>query len=411
MKITLINTGWRFSCDGSHLISALLKRAGHPVRNVLLARPPNIPYRQDEIDQLHEIVKGTDLVMIAVYSSFADRAIQVSGFVRKKYPGMKVIWGGPHCISAPEFSLRYADGVCFAEGDKAIVDLADKMEAGADYLNTPNMAFNVGGSFKTNNVLPPFSDMDNLPYYAIRYFDFFQFVAFGDDDFLLRDRKQLEDFAGQYRKKVGLPFGICVSANTFRREKMEILLDAGLKLVQLGVQSGSQRVIDEIFDRKIKVTKTWEIVRQVEPFYKTHGLNLLLDFIIDNPYETRNDIIQTYRYLTSLPNHVRVNIFSLAFFPGTPIYNKALKDGIIEPYSEDFFRFFNTNKITYQRNYETILILLFKLLCRHERLRRYTPRFVLRALGSRMVRGIASIFPFSFYASLIKTSDISLSTA
>lgn len=216
---------------------------------------------------------------------------------------MKVIWGGPHCISAPEFSLRYADGVCFAEGDKAIVDLADKMEAGADYLNTPNMAFNVGGSFKTNNVLPPFSDMDNLPYYAIRYFDFFQFVAFGDDDFLLRDRKQLEDFAGQYRKKVGLPFGICVSANTFRREKMEILLDAGLKLVQLGVQSGSQRVIDEIFDRKIKVTKTWEIVRQVEPFYKTHGLNLLLDFIIDNPYETRNDIIQTYRYLTSLPNH------------------------------------------------------------------------------------------------------------
>lgn len=481
MKITLINTGWRFSCDGSHLISALLKRAGHPVRNVLLARPPNIPYRQDEIDQLHEIVKGTDLVMIAVYSSFADRAIQVSGFVRKKYPGMKVIWGGPHCISAPEFSLRYADGVCFAEGDKAIVDLADKMEAGADYLNTPNMAFNVGGSFKTNNVLPPFSDMDNLPYYdydinnrylldeellpvtkrmvqeyyvsypfgsptftlitsrgcpyqctycnniryiamhghtpirfqsvnrfideleyAIRYFDFFQFVAFGDDDFLLRDRKQLEDFAGQYRKKVGLPFGICVSANTFRREKMEILLDAGLKLVQLGVQSGSQRVIDEIFDRKIKVTKTWEIVRQIEPFYKTHGLNLLLDFIIDNPYETRNDIIQTYRYLTSLPNHVRVNIFSLAFFPGTPIYNKALKDGIIEPYSEDFFRFFNTNKITYQRNYETILILLFKLLCRHERLRRYTPRFVLRALGSLMVRGIASIFPFSFYASLIK---------
>lgn len=482
MKIALINTTWRLSCDGSHLISALLKRAGHVVKNVLLAKQPSIPYRQDEIDQLHEIVKGADLVMIAVYSNFADRAIQVTEFVHKKYPGMKVIWGGPHCISAPELSLRYADGVCFAEGDKVIVDLVNKMETGTDYLNTPNMAFNVGGSFKTNDILPPFSDMDNLPYYdydlndrylleekllpltkervkdhyvvypfgsptftlitargcpyqcsycnniryiamhghtpirfqsvnrfideleyAVRYFGFFQFVAFGDDDFLLRDKKQLESFAEHYRKKIGLPFAICVSANTFRREKMEILLGAGLKLVQLGVQSGSQRVIDEVFDRKIKVTKTWEIVRQIEPFYKTHGLNLLLDFIIDNPYETRNDIIQTYQYLVNLQHHVRVNIFSLAFFPGTPIYNKALKDGIIEPYSEDFFRCFsNTNKITYQRNYETNLILLFKLLCCHKRLRRYIPRLVLRALGSRLVRGIASIFPFSCYASLIK---------
>lgn len=186
-------------------------------------------------------------------------------------------------------------------------------------------------------------------------------------------------------------------------EKMELLLDAGLKLVQLGVQSGSQRVIDEVFGRKIKVTKTREVVRQIEPYYKTHGLNLLLDFIIDNPYETRNDIIQTYQYLANLPSHVRINIFRLIFFPGTPIYNKAIKDGIIEPYSESFFRFFSsTNEITYQKNYETILILLLKLLGRRKRLRQYIPRFVLHTLGSRLVRSIASILPFSFYATLIK---------
>ena len=94
MKITLINATNKLSCDGSNLISALLKQAGHSVKNVLLAKQRDFPYRQDEIEQLHEIVKGTDLVMIAVYTSFAHRAIQVTEFVHKKYPGMKVIWGG-----------------------------------------------------------------------------------------------------------------------------------------------------------------------------------------------------------------------------------------------------------------------------------------------------------------------------
>lgn len=482
MKITLVNSTGRLASDGSLLISALLKRAGHSVKNVLLAKPRDLPYRQGEIGLLHEIVKDSDLVMIAVYSSFANRAIQVTEFIHKKYPGMKVIWGGPHCISAPELSLRYADGVCFAEGDKVIVDLVNKMEAGTDYLNTLNMAFNVNGSFKINDVFPPFSDLDNLPYYdydlndryllkeellemtkerfkehyvlypfgeptftlltsrgcpfkcsfcnniryvnmhghtplrfqsvnrfvaeleyAIKYFDFFQYVVFADDDFLIRDRKQLEDFAEQYRKKIGLPFAICVSANTFRLEKMRILLDAGLKHIQVGVQSGSQRVIDEVYDRKIKVTKTKEVVQQVEPYYKTDGVDLLLDFIIDNPYETRDDIIQTYQYLINLSSHIKVNIFCLAFFPGTPIYNRALKDGFIEPYNEKTSRYFDkANNITFQNNYETYLILLFQFLCRHQRLRRYTPRFVLRALGSDLVRGIASIFPQSLYKSLIK---------
>ena len=77
---------------------------------------------------------------------------------------MKVIWGGPHCISMPELSLRFADGVCFSEGDQVVVDLVNKMEKGEDYINTPNMAFNDKGSYVVNDVLPPFSDLDSLPY-------------------------------------------------------------------------------------------------------------------------------------------------------------------------------------------------------------------------------------------------------
>ncbi|MCF6153684.1 MAG: hypothetical protein E3K36_00215 [Candidatus Brocadia sp.] len=165
MRIALFNTTGAISCDGSRLISSLLKRAGHSVRNILLATRENLAYEPHEIDRLHEILKDCDLVMIAVYTSHVMKAVQITEFVHKKYPGMKVIWGGPHCISAPGISLRYADGVCFAEGDVAVVDFVNKMESGADYFNTPNMAFHVNGSYRKNDVLPPLHDLDSLPYY------------------------------------------------------------------------------------------------------------------------------------------------------------------------------------------------------------------------------------------------------
>ncbi len=481
MKIAVINVSSILTSDGSRLISALLKRAKHDVKSVFLSRSEPLLYEPNELEWLDEILKDRDLIMIAVYSNYAIRAIQVTEFVHKKYPGMKVIWGGPHCISVPKFGLRYADGVCFSEGDKVVVDLVNKMEAGINYLDTPNMAFIVNGSQIINDVLPPFTDIDSLPYYdydlkdqfildrklsqmtkkkfrercamypyyipmlyfltsrgcpnqcsycnncryvamfgrntirfhsndrvidelehILAHFDFIKLVGFGDDDFFMRSGKQIEDFAEKYKKKIGLPFGIAVSANTYRREKMEILLDAGLDIIQMGIQSGSQRILDGVYNRKIKLSKSKNVVHQIEPYHKTHGLHLLLDFIIDNPYETRDDIIETYQYLLDLPLEVRINLFILAFFPGTPIYDRALKDGIIKPFDEKAFRFYIKSPIKYQKNYEMFLVLLIRYIRRQPQPWCYLPKFVLRALASLPIRYISSILPQSFYTILIK---------
>lgn len=481
MKIVLINISGRLSSDGSRLISALLKRAGHHVTCIFLSRTEPLDYKPDELEPLSKILKEGELVMVAVHSSYAIRAIQVTEFVHRKFPGLKVIWGGPHCISVPELGLRYADGICFSEGDQVVVDFVNKIEAGENYLNTPNMAFNVNGLNKVNKALAPFADLDSLPYYdynlddqflldqglfqmtkallkerlagypypvptlffltsrgcphncsycnnsryinlfgrntmrfysidriveeleyTLDHLNFIEVVVFGDDDFFMRSRKQLEHLANTYKKKIGLPFGIAVSANTYRKEKVEILLDAGLKVIQLGVQSGSQRTLDEVYNRKIKISKTKDVVRQMASYHKTHGLDVLLDFIIDNPYETRDDIIQTYKFILDLPLHVRINIFFLAFFPGTPIYNRALKDGIIKPYNEKEFRFYTRSHVRYQKNYETFLILLARFLRRQNQLQRYFTKYPLRVLGRYPARRIASMLPKSFYYTMSK---------
>ncbi len=164
MEITLISVSGRLACDGSRLVSSLLKRAGHQVKNVYLARREP-EYELTELERLNEILENTDLVMVAVYSNYLGRAIRITNLIHQRFPGLKVVWGGPHCIATPEMSLKYADAVCFSEGDEAAVQLVNRLDAGADYLDIPNMAFKVNGSYVINDVLPPFSDLDSLPYY------------------------------------------------------------------------------------------------------------------------------------------------------------------------------------------------------------------------------------------------------
>jgi anaerobic magnesium-protoporphyrin IX monomethyl ester cyclase len=479
MKITMVNVTGRLSSDGSHLISALLKRAHHQVTNIFLARPEPLEYQPEELKLLDPMLRDTDLLMLAVYSSYALRAVQVTQYARKFFPELKIIWGGPHCISVPHMALEHADGVCFSEGDEVVVEMVNKMEAGINYLDTPNMGFRQNGERIINPVLPPFKDLDSLPFYdydlenqflldrvlmpmtddllkerwagypyyipifyfattrgcphhcsycnncryltmygkipprflsgeriiselaaTIKRFNFISIIGFGDDDIFMRPLNQLEDFAKQYKARIGIPFGGAISANTFDSKKLEVLLDAGLMGLQLGVQSGSQRVLDEVYDRRVKIDKTKKVIAALSQYQKHHSLDILVDFIVDNPYETREDIMQTYRYLLELPAGIKINLFFLSFFPGTPIYDRALADGIIEPFDEKSARFFTRTQLRYQKNYETFLVLLLRRLRKKKSRLGNPPLFFLRLLGSRAARVFASFVPGRIYSSL-----------
>jgi radical SAM superfamily enzyme YgiQ (UPF0313 family) len=443
------------------------------------ANPEVYPLEINEVEKLHDVVKNSELVLMAVYSGYGQRTVQITNFIRQNYPDLKIIWGGPHCIAAPEISLEYADGVCFSEGDQIVVDLVNRIESGQDFSSLPNMAFKLDGTIVKNEILPPFTDLDSLPYpdfdmkdilmldgdlyqltkenahewfatfpfgrptynimtsrgcphicsycnnclyvsmwgkNSIRFFsvdhvigelehslnslDFITAVAFDDDDFFFRPKDQLKDFAEKYKKTVNLPFGTSFSANTFREDKLEILIDAGLKSIQMGVQSGSQRVLDEVFNRKVPVQKTKDVTRKIERYQKKFDLMLGLDIILDNPYENDNDIIESYRYFIDLPLDSRINIYTLSFFPGSPLYDRALKDGIIKSFSMEASRLYKS-EIQYQKNYPTFLLFLIMKLYLHGLTKRI-PKFIFSALASFPVRKIASIFPRSMYAYLIK---------
>ncbi len=151
---------------------------------------------------------------------------------------------------------------------------------------------------------------------ARRVQPFIRFVVFNDDSFLSLPMKQLEEFSAVYKARVGLPFCVLgVIPNYVRREKIELLLEAGLNRVRMGIQSGSRRML-EFYQRPSPPDKVMEAARILAD-YSRYMIPPGYDFILDNPVETRQDVLDTLRLMYELPRPYTPNLFSLRIMPNT----------------------------------------------------------------------------------------------
>ncbi|MEZ4602864.1 MAG: hypothetical protein R2861_05490 [Desulfobacterales bacterium] len=96
---------------------------------------------------LNPLLDKAQMVLIGVYSSYVLCAIQLTEYIHKN-SSLILKWYGedPIVLPAPEMGLEFADGVCFSEGDEAVIDFVSKMDNGEDYYNTPNIGFKKGST-------------------------------------------------------------------------------------------------------------------------------------------------------------------------------------------------------------------------------------------------------------------------
>lgn len=153
-------------------------------------------------------------------------------------------------------------------------------------------------------------------------------ICFCDDTFASRSFAEIQEFAQQYKEKIGFPFYILVSPANVVKKKFDLLVDAGLANVGMGIQSGSKRIID-LYNRNLvgNVKQSIKAARILNS-YKDRLLPYY-DFIVENPYETREDLLDTVRLLIDLPRPYETRVYALSFFPGTQLYKKAYADGIL----------------------------------------------------------------------------------
>jgi anaerobic magnesium-protoporphyrin IX monomethyl ester cyclase len=150
-----------------------------------------------------------------------------------------------------------------------------------------------------------------------------------DDVFLANPESYIAEFCQLY-KEVGLPFQAYTTAQTADWTKLQLIVDAGLRLPIMGIQSGSAR-IQKLYQRHTSNEQMLRAARLIHSF-RDRVSRPMYDLITDNPYETDEDRFETLQFIHSLPPPYKLSLYSLTFYPGTEIYRRAKADGFIRHY-------------------------------------------------------------------------------
>ncbi len=159
----------------------------------------------------------------------------------------------------------------------------------------------------------------------------------GANKFVFRDpvfsinRKHTIQFCNEViNQKLNISFMVETHLNNLDDEMIGLLKSAGLELVYVGVESSSHVVLKDMKRFTVEHDKQYKVIKKCEDA----GIKVKTMFIIGNPEDTKDTIIQSIQYSKYLPSlYSQFSVFTP--YPGTPVY-KDFQDIITETKLENF---------------------------------------------------------------------------
>ncbi len=134
------------------------------------------------------------------------------------------------------------------------------------------------------------------------------------------------EFAKVYPERVALPFEVAIDPRALNDEKVGLLIRSGMAELNMGIQTGSEKLRAELFDRPVSDEKLLGVAHLM----KKNKVFTRYDIIVDNPWETTEDKRKTLDVLLQLPHPFILNMFSLNWFPKTGLTERAIEEGVID---------------------------------------------------------------------------------
>jgi radical SAM superfamily enzyme YgiQ (UPF0313 family) len=174
-------------------------------------------------------------------------------------------------------------------------------------------------------------------------------VNFHDDSFLALPFKQLEEFSKLYKEQVRIPFVVGgVIPNYVREDKISLLVDAGMNRVRMGIQSGSDNIL-EFYKRPTKLHRIKEATEILNKFQK-YMIPPSYDIILENPVENADDTKATIDMIYEMPRPFTLNVYALRVIPNTIMAKQIEERGLkVPPIDKNYY-------VDYHRTIGNILV-------------------------------------------------------
>lgn len=383
-KILWVEKQIDYEPQGIMSMSAVLKEAGHDVALTIAA--------QEDPVQVAKAVQP-DIVGYSVMTGSQNYYFKLNQAIRGALNGKKVlsVFGGPHPTFFPEMIQQEGvDGVCVGEGEGPMVDLANALANGGFQPDLPNWWFKVEGEIIKNPVRPLIHTLGELPrpdrtliygkhaptrnspikhfmagrgcpYHCTYCFNhaWYQIykrekrgyqrpvdhvieevnwvrerypleqVIFLDDLFIIFV-DWLEEFADRFPKEVGLPFFCNVRSNLITPEKVALLKKAGANTVSMGIETGNDRLRNQLLKRKMPRETIIEAGRMLHEA----GINLTSTNILALPTGSLEDDLDTMR-LNAEANVKYAHAFLFQPYPATELGEFTQQNGLMAGSFED----------------------------------------------------------------------------
>jgi len=173
--------------------------------------------------------------------------------------------------------------------------------------------------------------VDEIEYFYNKYNQ--NHFLFMDDNMTLGKARTLEICREIVKRGLNIQFETPngISINTLDEEVMEAMVSAGLVRVSLAIESGSDYIRNSIMKKRLDRKKIFEIVKFTKKYKQLYTKAF---FIIGMPEETKETLEETYRMIKEIDVD-RVYIHNVVPYPGTKLFEQALRDNLFVDISVD----------------------------------------------------------------------------
>jgi radical SAM superfamily enzyme YgiQ (UPF0313 family) len=183
------------------------------------------------------------------------------------------------------------------------------------------MRVSVGKRIRTRSAASVADEMEHLAHQGVNI------CSFQDDSFSTHRRFVRSLCEELIARSSTMPWMARVRADELDYELLALMKRAGCLMLGIGVESGSQRIIDSM--NKQRTPKPWlDLCRQAFQWTRELGIGTNAYYVIGNPTETQEEIEQTITFALEL-NSDSIQVHFYTPYPGSAAWEKY-KDQIAE---------------------------------------------------------------------------------